>query len=130
MNTVTPKTISPAGTTEASPSRPGSPSSEKKPPGAGAAAPSPPAARPVIFRLFAPLAKSVHLAGTFNDWNPHNYPLKAAPHGEWSLQLHLRPGRYEYRFLVDGRWQPDPLASQKVAYRFAEESSVLVVSYG
>lgn len=94
---------------------------------ARAAAP-PSTTRPVIFRLFAPLAKSVYLAGTFNDWNPHNYQLKTAAHGEWSLQLQLRPGRYEYRFLVDGRWQPDPLAPQRVSYRFAGESSVLVVS--
>ena len=36
----------------------------------------------------------------------------AASPGKWVKQLSLTPGRYEYRFVVDGDWVSDPNAEQ------------------
>ena len=60
------------------------------------------------FNLSAPQAKSVFVAGNFNQWNLSTHPLKQDKKGVWKISLPLGPGRYEYRFLVDGEWQNDP----------------------
>ena len=52
----------------------------------------------------APEAKAVFVAGTFNDWNPTAAPLKGSKTGKWSAKINLQPGRYEYKFVVDGDW--------------------------
>lgn len=52
----------------------------------------------------APKAKHVFIAGTFNTWNPKSHPLKRTGDGHWVLTLDLPPGRYEYKFVVDGEW--------------------------
>lgn len=62
----------------------------------------------VPFSCSAPHAGSVHLAGTFNDWDPNATPLTRRADGTWAVSLDLPPGRYEYKFVVDGRWCCDP----------------------
>ena len=57
------------------------------------------------FSLEAPEAKAVALLGTFNDWDPNARVLKRNRKGIWKTWMMLAPGTYEYRFLVDGRWQ-------------------------
>ncbi len=59
------------------------------------------------FEFYAPSAKHVGLAGTFNGWDAVKNPLKKSNAGNWSIGLFLEPGRYEYRFLVDGNWEND-----------------------
>jgi 1,4-alpha-glucan branching enzyme len=56
----------------------------------------------------APEAKAVFVAGTFNDWKADTAPLRRHSDGKWDLKLHLAPGRYEYKFLVDGEWSCEP----------------------
>lgn len=56
----------------------------------------------------APEATNVFLAGTFNDWDPQASPLQRTPDGVWQITLGLAPGRYEYKFVVDGRWCCEP----------------------
>lgn len=59
----------------------------------------------VVVAIEAPGAKEVFVAGTFNNWNPQSQRLKrAAKEGRWVGTLDLPPGRYEYKFVVDGRW--------------------------
>jgi len=61
--------------------------------------------KPVEFSCFAPKAKAVFVAGTFNDWKPDGAPLHLhPPNGTWTGTLLLTPGRYEYIFVVDGQW--------------------------
>lgn len=57
-----------------------------------------------LFACRAPDARAVFVAGTFNDWNPTAAPLTRAENGDWAGALDLPPGRYEYKFVVDGRW--------------------------
>lgn len=64
--------------------------------------------RSVRIACRAPGATAVHLAGTFNEWNPQGTPMKRTPDGEWEVELPLLPGRYEYKFVVDGQWCCEP----------------------
>ena len=81
----------------------------------------------VNFALHAPDAETVHLAGTFNDWDPSARPLKRGRKGIWRTWMSLSPGRYEYRFVVDGRWQEDPVCAGRVPNAFGGYNSVLEV---
>jgi 1,4-alpha-glucan branching enzyme len=75
-----------------------------------------------------PEAKSVAVAGSFNDWQPEAMPLKVAGQGQWVADLTIGPGRYEYLFVVDGQWLLDPNAKETVENPFGGRNSVLTVS--
>ena len=62
----------------------------------------------VSFKLVAPEASEVFLAGTFNDWDSAARPMKIDARGIWRTRVSLEPGVYEYRFFVDGEWMDDP----------------------
>jgi 1,4-alpha-glucan branching enzyme len=70
------------------------------------------------FSLVAPQAGSVFLSGDFNLWNHSSHPLKKGKDGKWKISLPLSPGPYQYRFLVDGKWQNDPSSLECVANPF------------
>jgi 1,4-alpha-glucan branching enzyme len=80
-----------------------------------------------VFSLSAPQATSVFIAGDFNQWNLSAHPLKQDKRGVWKISLPLGPGRYEYRFLVDGEWQNDPSCSSFVENRFGTLNSLRIV---
>jgi 1,4-alpha-glucan branching enzyme len=61
----------------------------------------------VGFSLCAPEAEAVGVAGTFNQWQPAASPMHRSEAGIWETRLRLKAGSYEYRFVVDGLWQPD-----------------------
>jgi hypothetical protein len=52
-------------------------------------------------------AKKVTLCGVFNEWQPDGYTMEHK-NGEWSISFHLKPGKYLYKFRVDGDWIIDP----------------------
>jgi len=54
--------------------------------------------------------RSVHLAGTFNDWSTSATPMEGpGENGAWSLTLDLADGEYKYKFVVNGGdWRADP----------------------
>ena len=56
------------------------------------------------FKYFAPDAKEICLAGTFNQWQDKDLFLKKDKTGYWKISIPLGAGRYEYRFIVDGNW--------------------------
>ena len=58
----------------------------------------------LVVSTTAPKAKEVFVAGTFNNWSPKSHPLKRNSDGTWALTLGLPPGRYEYKFVIDGEW--------------------------
>ena len=55
-------------------------------------------------------AKTVALAGSFNQWNSSNLPLDGPDKDGWYRKtLGMLPGRYEYKFVVNGdQWHHDP----------------------
>ena len=83
--------------------------------------------QPVIFEFFNLAATAVSLAGTFNDWQPRVTPMKQQSAGKWMAELMLKPGRYEYRLIVDGRWLDDPMAARFAANPFGGLNSVIEV---
>ncbi len=82
----------------------------------------------VALKLRAPAAKEVFVAGSFNGWQVGATPLRPAQGGEWQGELTLTPGRYEYLFVVDGTWLPDPCANEAAPNPFGGWNSVLSVS--
>lgn len=66
----------------------------------------------VAFTYTDPLASTVFVAGSFNDWHPDKTALSQVMPGSWQLDLGLPPGRHEYLFVVDGTWVADPLARE------------------
>ena len=85
--------------------------------------PSPKTKR-VRFDLHAPQAQEVSLAGEFNGWDVNSLPMKKDKRGTWKVGIALSPGRYEYRFFVDGTWQDDPKAHEKVDNPFGTQNRV------
>jgi len=63
--------------------------------------------RLVEFRLYAPKASIVALAGDFNNWNPEIDLLQKDANGIWRLQKRLPKGAFRYNFIVDGIWKLD-----------------------
>jgi 1,4-alpha-glucan branching enzyme len=86
-----------------------------------------PIEKPVEFTLILPQARSVAVAGTFNDWDLSRTPMSATPGGAWKATVWLPAGRYEYRFVADGQWISDPGAGECVENTFGSTNSVLVV---
>jgi len=84
-------------------------------------------AHAVSFEYFNPAAREVLVAGSFNDWQPRATPMTKQRGGKWSTELLLKPGHYEYRFVVDGQWQDDPIAARFVASPFGGLNCVVEV---
>lgn len=81
-----------------------------------------------VFRYFNPDAKSVFLVGDFNNWSPNADAMKDLNgDGHWSLFYPLRPGTYQYKFVVDGRWLPDPDNPNSEPDGFDDINSVVVI---
>ncbi len=78
------------------------------------------------FRLKGyPDAKIVNLAGTFNDWKPSAI-VCGKESAEWICRVELKPGKYLYKFIVDGNWITDPANSTTEADGRGNTNSVLV----
>ena len=52
-------------------------------------------------------ARIVAVAGTFNNWN-QSQMLCGKEGDEWVCRLDLTPGKYTYKFIIDGDWILDP----------------------
>ncbi len=85
----------------------------------------------VTFKLHAPEAREVNLAGDFNNWDTASLPLKRDDKkndGTWQRAAYLLPGSHEYRFIVDGSWCDDPQCAEKSGNKFGTYNSVIRVS--
>jgi chromosome partitioning protein len=93
-----------------------------------APAPSAPAVTPdgVMFSIAAPEAERVQLVGDFNQWMLEGNEMEPAG-PVWRKIVKLNPGRYRYRYVVDGRWQSDPLNGTVEPCPFGGHDSVLVL---
>lgn len=72
---------------------------------------------------------AVYAVGSFNNWDPGHHRLRESPTrpGHYERFLVLPPGRYEYKFVIDGKWSADPGCDQWVVNEFQTLNSVLVV---
>ncbi|MFA5095862.1 MAG: glycogen-binding domain-containing protein [Candidatus Omnitrophota bacterium] len=81
----------------------------------------------VEFKLYAPKAKKVSLAGTFNNWDTRKLSAKNDSRGNWMVKANLKAGRHEYKFFVDGNWVNDPRCAGSVFNAFGTQNSVVEV---
>jgi chromosome partitioning protein len=80
----------------------------------------------VLFTIEAPDAGRVQLAGDFNEWALDGSEM--SPEGNlWKTVVKLEPGRYRYRYVVDGRWITDPLNAEVEPAPYGEQNSVFVL---
>jgi 1,4-alpha-glucan branching enzyme len=79
------------------------------------------------FRLDAPQAERVFVAGCFNEWDPTANPLERSEEGIWSCTLAVDPGEHEYRFFVDGVWWDDPANELRCWNEFGTQNCVLII---
>ena len=84
----------------------------------------------VQVKLSHTAATAVAIAGTFNNWRPEATPMVEMGEGQWLKELVLPPGTYEYLFVADGTWLPDPLAKETVPNPFGGVNSVITVPQG
>lgn len=85
------------------------------------------AAEPVALTYHASGAHGVSVAGGFDPYWQKRHPMRKDAAGRWVLVFDLPPGRYEFQFLVDGRWLHDP-GLPSVEDSLGGRNNVLVVS--
>ena len=74
-----------------------------------------------------PDVADVFLAGDFNDWAPTVRRMRRMKDGSFRARIRLTPGRYEYKFVVDGAWETDPDSELHKANGFGGKNSVVDV---
>ncbi len=84
------------------------------------------AAKEVTFKIEAPAAKGVYLAGDFNGWEINNEGmLSCGESGCWEKRVALPSGRYRYKFWVDGEWILDSKNPEQEPNVFGTLDSIL-----
>ena len=72
--------------------------------------------------------RKVFVAGSFNQWDPQDIRLRDNPDsGIYRATLELPPGRYEYKFVVDGEWHADAACTDWVLNDTGSLNSVIFV---
>lgn len=85
------------------------------------------AAHEVEFTFRAPESRKVCIAGKFNAWNTSSTPMKKGKDGTWRIKLKLWPGKYEYKYFVDGAWVSDQSCAELVSNPFGTNNCVVSV---
>ena len=81
----------------------------------------------VRFMYQSDVAKHIALSGNFTQWRP-TYSLQQITPGVWQISVPLKPGRYEYQFIIDGeRRFADPNALQYQDDGFGGKNSIVIV---
>jgi hypothetical protein len=83
----------------------------------------------VQFALSAEGARSVAVAGDFNDWSVDAGTLRdVGGDGVWRGLIAVQPGVHKYMFVVDGaEWVTDPVAERYVDDGFGMRNALLAV---
>ncbi len=83
----------------------------------------------VRFMLIRPEARSVNLAGSFNQWSASSHPLaREKSRGLWAIVVALPPGEHAFMYVVDGtQWVSPPFAEEYVDDSFGGKNGIVVV---
>ncbi|MBU1699146.1 MAG: alpha amylase N-terminal ig-like domain-containing protein [Candidatus Eisenbacteria bacterium] len=90
------------------------------------------AGHPVTF-TYTPMVPTdnIFLAGTFNNWSPTAMRMTDADgNNVYEYTLNLEPGRYEYKFVVNGTWYEDQKAGEFADDGLGGKNSILNVGEG
>jgi len=82
----------------------------------------------VRFVMECPGAQKVYVTGDFNKWNGEKQRMKRVRTGEdtFTVSVDLKPGRHEFKYLVDGEWRCCPHAP-RVFNEHGTQNSVIEV---
>jgi len=74
-------------------------------------------------------ARSVSVAGSFNQWSTSSHPLsRVLTSALWEAVVPLPPGEHRFMFVIDGtRWITPPLADDVVDDGFGSKNGVVIV---
>lgn len=80
------------------------------------------------FSINAPSATDIYIVGDFNHWKMNDESkLARLDNGTWQKPVALPPGRYRYKFVVDGEWVLDTDNVEKERNPFGTFDSVITV---
>lgn len=86
-----------------------------------------PKRRRIHFQHTDKRAEKVYLVGDFNGWDPKSRPMKKNEDGTWGRTILVAPGRYEYKFLVDGVWKEDTSNHERCANSFGTLNCIVQI---
>lgn len=82
--------------------------------------------RETHFAINAPSAREVYLVGDFNHWRINDESrLARFDEGKWEKRVSLSPGKYRYKFVVDGEWILDSQNPEKEQNPFGTFDSIM-----
>jgi 1,4-alpha-glucan branching enzyme len=83
----------------------------------------------VRFVLTNPEARSVAVAGSFNQWSASSHPLsREKSRGRWTIVVAMPPGEHLFMYVVNGtQWISPPRAEDYVDDGFGARNGVVVV---
>ena len=80
------------------------------------------------FTYYGPEATSVKIGGNFNNWTPtDDFLMERDEDGTWAKNIFLKPGTYQYRFIVDDEWVEDHTNSNYINNAYGGNNSVLEI---
>lgn len=81
----------------------------------------------VVFELPSCVwADRIFVSGTFNHWDERTLPMHQDRDGVWRARLELPLGqRYEFRYVIDGRWQTDYHADGFTENNYGSHNSIV-----
>jgi hypothetical protein len=84
----------------------------------------------VVFELPSCVwADRIFVSGSFNGWNEGETPMRQDRDGVWRASIDMPMGKqYEFRYIVDGRWQTDFHADGSATNSFGSQNSVIDLS--
>ena len=85
----------------------------------------PPGSLSFVFK--GPPGETVSVAGSFNGWDPFMYELKEGPAGNYTINIPLPPGRYQYVFFHRGQRYLDPNNASRVYSKDGRAASEIII---
>ena len=85
----------------------------------------PPNSLSFVFK--GPPGETVSVAGDFNGWDPFMYELKEYPAGNYTINIPLPPGTYQYVFFHRGQRYLDPYNGRSVYSKDGNAASEIVI---
>ena len=82
----------------------------------------------VRFLLTHPDARSVSVAGSFNEWSTTSHRMSRERTGAWTIVVPLPPGEHQFMFVVnDVEWIAPPAADDHAEDGFGKRNGIVVV---
>ncbi len=78
----------------------------------------------IPFKIYAPEANSIYLVGDFNNWDQCSLAMKKREDGYWETYLELSPGEYQYKYLIDGKWEND-VTEEMIPNQFGTMNNII-----